>query len=115
MSRPCRSQHVQRDPTCEMCHILAQDTPLGHAYRAFWQEGVTDGGEPPPAESVITCKFRGELVPLPERRKSNLGTLRDFFPCGRGFGENGFVNSCVICNPACPGFTFPDSVGTDHV
>lgn len=109
MSRPCLNQHATRDPKhCEVCFHLGQSGPLGHAFRAFYREAQVEGHSPPPVDSVIPCKFQGPLIPLRDRAKYNLGTLRDYHPCGRGFGDAGIVAPCCGCNPACAGYELPD-------
>ena len=108
--RPCSERHPSHEhrPDCPMCQRWENDPEL----RKWWNEQreyhISQQKRllPPP------CKFRGKLIPLTERYKLNLGTLKDFYPCSKGFGENGIVCPCSGCNVFCVGYELPDDIST---
>lgn len=100
--RPCHNRHPSRihHPECPICIRWETDESFREGWEAYTAEtGIKE----------IPCKYRGPLVPLPERIKYNLGTVRDWYPCAKGFGENGFVCPCRGCGSLCTGYDVPDN------
>lgn len=102
MSRPCVNDHLPSPETCRICWWLAQPTEEGQRHRNFWGPDDSVAMIKPP------CVSRGALVPLTERYKYNLGTLRDWYTCKKGYGSTGpgsiFCSPCQGCNPNCFGY-----------
>ncbi len=68
-------------------------------------------GEPPESGVVILpCRYRGPLVPLENRYKLNLGVLRNWYPCKKGHGINGYVCPCEGCTPHCSDYLASEDV-----
>lgn len=93
---------------CEHKNPVRPDGPFTEDQcRICWLKlgGNTRGEQPLVAvQPPEPCIFRGKIVPLSERYKLGLGTLKDYYPCAKGFGTNGYVCPCRGCGPLCTGY-----------
>lgn len=108
--RPCHARHpsVESHPDCESCKVW-ENSP---DFQEQWKEYVRVMTERGKQAQEIPCRHRGDLVPLTERVKHGLGTQKEWFKCGLGFGQNGFVCPCQGCNSMCIGYVIPDNLTT---
>src|SRR5262245_36730594 len=103
LTRPCQIRHseVVHDPNCGSCVKWETDTKFREVWEKFMEEErhrLMD----------VPCIHRGPVVPLIDRDRLELDTIRDWYLCGLGFGKNGIVCPCQGCTPLCRGYELPD-------
>lgn len=56
---------------------------------------------------TAVCAHRGERLPTEQVVKLELNLLREWYPCAKGHGQNGYICPCQGCGPTCKDYLIP--------
>ena len=59
---------------------------------------------PRPAAPPAACEHRGDDLTVTEKQKIGLPLHKNWAPCAKGRGRNGYVCACEGCGPRCPDY-----------